>query len=77
MKTPKTPKMTRIHFTYIAHIIDGLDNEEKPFVKYTKEEIANIFAINLARTNMNFKKEKFMCAAVNGNRKPVKAKIAA
>lgn len=74
MKQVKVPKLTRIHFAYIANILDGLDNEEKPYVRYNKEELANIFAINLARTNVNFNREKFMCAAVHGNRPVKKAK---
>lgn len=50
---PKTPKMTRIDFAYIARIISDLDEAE---------ELAIAFSYHLADTNPQFNRERFIQA---------------
>jgi hypothetical protein len=67
--TTKTPKMTRVHFQFIADIINEMPSHA-PSLRSQKESVANKFARELKRTNPAFREGTFLEACgmefVNG-----------
>lgn len=62
MRTSTVPKMTRQHFEFIADTIQRLQWASKIDLPY----VAQVFADELAATNPNFNRDKFIRRATEG-----------
>lgn len=61
LKWPKTPKMTKQDFAYIARIIADTDDPES---------LAILFAYHLKDTNVRFQRQKFIDACLSRQGRP-------
>lgn len=73
MKEVKTPRMSRMHYEYIAQIIRNMEFKENTTIA-PKEYVATVFTDALRYTSVNFKREKFFDSALGLTKAPKPAK---